>query len=101
MYRVIVRIETTPDTAEYGKPLLILLDASANWGKVAYCSWTGHGEGLYYPLMKQSRKATPEEVENALKLYGYDVIEDLKVVDKLRKWKKLPSYSLGSRGLKP
>ena len=84
MYRVIVRIETTKNCFEYGKPLLILLDEPANFGKVAYCSSTGHGEGYYYPLMKQSRKATPEEVENAIKLYGYDDIEDLKIVDKKR-----------------
>lgn len=84
MYRVIVRIETTKNCFEYNKPLLILLDEPATWGKVAYCSATGHGEGLYYPLMTKSRKATPEEVENAIKLYGYDTIEDLKIVDKKR-----------------
>lgn len=82
MYRVIVRIETTPDTAEYGKPLLILLDAPANWGKVAYCSYTGHGEAYYYNLLKQSRKATKEEAEKAIKLYGYDDIEDLQIVNR-------------------
>ena len=82
MYRVIVRIETTPDTAEYGKPLLILLDEPANWGKVCYCSWTGHGEGYYYNLLKQSRRATKEEAENAIKLYGYDDVEDLQIVNR-------------------
>lgn len=82
MYRVIVRIETTPNTIECGKPLLILLDEPANWNRVCYCSWTGHGEGYYYPLLKQSRKATPEEAENAIKLYGYDDIEDLQIVNR-------------------
>lgn len=86
MYRVIVRIETTPNTLEYGKPLLILLDQPANWNRVCYCSWTGHGEGYYYVLMKQSRKATPEEAENAIKLYGYDNVEDLKIV-KRKGWR--------------
>lgn len=87
-YRVIVRIENTMGTYEYGKPLLILLDEPATSGLVAYCSATGHGEGDYDALIKQSRRADREERENALSLYGYDKIKDLKVVmfKKVVKW---------------
>lgn len=80
MYRVIVRIETDKRFYEYGKPLLILLDEPANRGRVCYCSATGHGEGDYSALLQQSRPATPDETENALKFYGYDDIKDLKIV---------------------
>lgn len=86
MYRVIVRIETTKNCFEYNKPLLILLDERSNWGYVAYCSATGHGEGEYKALLKQSRPATPEEAIKAVDLYGYNTIKDLKIVK--RKVKK-------------
>ena len=82
-YRVIVRIEDTVGTYEYGKPLLILLDEPANSGLVCYCSATGHGEGEYDALIKQSRRADKEERENGLKLYGYDKIKDLKIVNRM------------------
>ena len=82
MYRAIVRIETTKNCFEYDKPLLILLDEPSNWDYVAYCSATGHGEGEYKALLKQSRPATPEEAIQAVDLYGYNTIKDLKIVKK-------------------
>lgn len=85
MYRVIVRIETVKNFIEYGKPLLILLDQPANPGRVCFCSATGHGEGDYNVLLKQSRSATDEEIKNALKAYGYDGVKDLKIVKKRNK----------------
>ena len=80
MYKIIARIETTKNCYEYNKPLLILLDEPANWGLVAYCSATGHGEGDYKTLLKQSRPATEEEATEIVKLYGYYTIKDLKIV---------------------
>lgn len=83
MYRVIVRIEKTKNFIECDTPTLILLDEPANSGLVAYCSSTGHGEGEYYSLIKHSRRADKEECERALKLYGYDKIKDLKIVNRM------------------
>lgn len=80
MYRVIVRIETNKNFIECDTPTLILLDEPSNWGYVAYCSATGHGEGEYKALLKQSRPATPEEAIKAVDLYGYNTIKDLKIV---------------------
>lgn len=80
MYKIIVRVETIKKCYEYNKPLLILLDEPTKWGCVAYCSATGHGEGDYKTLLKQSRPATEEEATEAVDFYGYNTIKDLKIV---------------------
>ena len=78
MERVIVRIENQMSFYECGMPILIFIDAPTIKGDVLYCSATGHGEGDYNAILKQTRPATNEEIEN-LWFYGYD-LEDFKLV---------------------
>lgn len=81
MERVIIRIENQKGFYEYGMPILIFIDAiDKGNGFVTYCSATGHGEGDYTAILKQTRPITDEEIEN-LWFYGYK-LKDFKLVKK-------------------
>lgn len=80
MERVIIRVENVKSFFEYGKPILIFIDAPANVGNVLYCSATGHGEGDYNALLQQSRPIKKEEL-SSLWFYGYD-LKNFRIVKK-------------------
>ena len=87
--RVIARIETDKNFAEYGKCLLIFPDDSYdNTYRTAYISQvTGYGEGDYNTMIRQSRPATPEETQESIDWYckAYNESpENLRVVKKAK-----------------
>lgn len=81
--RLIVRIETVKNTYEFNKPIFILPDAPSNKGLIFYISSTGSDEGDYLALLRQSRKATSQEIYDACKKYGLSDL-DYKIVSKLK-----------------
>lgn len=82
MERVVIRIDNIKGFVEYGKPVLIFIDAPVNINKVLYCACTGHGEGDYNALIQQTRPITDEELKYFNnKIYGYN-LNNFKVVKK-------------------
>lgn len=82
MERVVLRIDNLKSYQEYGHPVLIFIDGPSNKGQVLYCAATGHGEGDYNALIKQTRPMTQSELDGYHgEIYGYK-LSDFKIVKK-------------------
>jgi hypothetical protein len=89
--KALIRIMTIKGVIETGKPILIFPYEKANWGLVNYCSYTGHGEGDYQIILKNSRPIREDELVKFARndeIYGYNLNTELQII-KRAKYQKM------------